>query len=65
MVIARHIGTAIRALGPGLASIIEAALLLAGAALIAFGAWQAYPPAGPIVGGALLIAGVILRAKGA
>jgi hypothetical protein len=65
MVIARHIGSALRALGPGLASLIEAALLILGAALIAFGAWQAYPPAGPIVGGVLLIAGVILRAKGA
>lgn len=64
MVIARHIGTAIRALGPGIASLIEATLLLAGAALIAFGAWEAYAPAGPIVGGVLLIAGVILRARG-
>lgn len=64
MVIARHISTAIRALGPGLGSLLEAALLLLGAALIAFGAFEAYPPAGPIVGGVLLIAGVILRARG-
>lgn len=65
MVIARHIGSALRALGPGFSSLIETLLLLGGAALIAFGAWQAYPPAGPIVGGVLLIVGVILRAKGA
>jgi hypothetical protein len=64
VVIARHIGTAIRAMGPGLGSLLEAALLLTGAAAIAYGAWQAYPPAGPIVGGVLLIAGVILRARG-
>jgi hypothetical protein len=47
-----------------LASVIEVAALFAGAGLIAFGAWQAYPPAGPIVGGILLITGVILRARG-
>lgn len=45
-------------------ALIEASLLLLGAALIAYGAWQAYRPAGPIVGGGLLIAGVILRARG-
>jgi hypothetical protein len=60
--IAKHIGTAIRLVGPGF---IETILLIAGAGLVAYGAWQAYPPAGPIVGGVLLIAGVILRARGA
>ena len=33
---------------------------LAGAALIAFGAWLAYPPAGYIVGGLLLMAGAVV-----
>lgn len=28
---------------------------LAGAASVAYGAWQVYPPAGPIVGGGLAI----------
>ena len=62
--IAKHIGAAMRALAPGLASLLEASVLLGGAGLVAYGAWQTYPPAGPIVGGVLLIAGVILRARG-
>lgn len=64
MNVARNINNALRAWGPGLGSFLEAVLLLAGAALISYGAWQAYPPAGPIAGGALLITGVILRARG-
>lgn len=62
--IAKHIGSALRTLGPPMGALLEALLLLLGAALIAYGAWRAYPPAGPIVGGILLIAGVILRARG-
>jgi len=61
---AKQIGTAIRALGPGLAGLTENVVLLSGAALIAYGAWEAYRPAGPIVLGALLITGAILRARG-
>jgi hypothetical protein len=33
---------------------------LAGVALIAFGAWQIYPPAGFIVAGVLLVVGAII-----
>lgn len=62
--IANRIGAAARALGPGLAVLMEAGILLAGAGLIAYGAWQAYPPAGPVVGGTLIVAGTILRARG-
>lgn len=62
--IAVHIGVALRALGQPLGALIEVLLLLSGAGLIAYGAWEAYRPAGPIVGGILLIAGVILRARG-
>lgn len=62
--IAKHINAALRALGPAAAAALELVALLGGAALIAYGAWQAYPPAGPITGGVLLIAGVILRARG-
>jgi hypothetical protein len=62
--IAKHINAAMRALGPGMAAIVEALILLGGAALVAYGAWQTYAPAGPMVGGVLLIAGVILRARG-
>lgn len=37
---------------------------LAGAGLIAYGAWLVYAPAGFIAGGALLIAGALLLARG-
>jgi hypothetical protein len=36
---------------------------LCGAALIAFGAWRVYEPAGFIVGGAILLAGVWLHVR--
>jgi len=62
--IAKQISSAIRALTPALAAFTEAIVLLVGAALVAYGAWEAYRPAGPIVGGTLLITGVILRARG-
>lgn len=62
--IARHISAAIRAIAPALGTFTESSLLLIGAGLIAYGAWEAYAPAGPIVGGILLIAGVILQARG-
>jgi hypothetical protein len=35
---------------------------LAGATLIAYGAWLAFPPAGYIIGGMLLMAGAVLSA---
>lgn len=37
---------------------------LAGAGLVAFGAWRVYPPAGFIVGGVLLVAGAWLHQLG-
>lgn len=46
-------------------ALLETLSLLAGAGLIAYGCWRIYAPAGFITGGVLLIAGVILRAKGA
>jgi drug/metabolite transporter (DMT)-like permease len=63
-VIGRQIFEALRSLGPALGSAFEALLLIAGATLIAYGAWLAYPPAGAIVGGVLVIVGVILRQRG-
>ncbi len=62
--IAKNIGTALRSLGPPMGAMLETLSLLTGAGLIAVGAWQVYKPAGPIVGGILLITGVILRARG-
>lgn len=50
------------------ASLVNAApdgLLLGGAAAISYGAWLIYAPAGFIAGGALLIAGGVLMARGA
>lgn len=49
-------------------SLVSAApdgLLLGGAAAISYGAWLIYAPAGFIAGGALLIAGGVLMARGA
>lgn len=62
--IARALSSALRSAAPGIAAVIEAVALLGGAALVAYGAWQVYPPAGPITAGVLLIAGTILRARG-
>ena len=64
MTIAKQINAALRALTPGAARLIEATVLLAGAALIAYGAWLVFRPAGFITAGALVIAGVILNARG-
>jgi hypothetical protein len=36
---------------------------LAGAGLLAYGAWQSYPPAGYLVGGALLLAGAWIAGR--
>ena len=36
---------------------------LAGAALVAYGAWLIYPPAGFIVGGLMLLAGAVFSAR--
>ncbi|WP_319798315.1 hypothetical protein [Nitrobacter sp.] len=37
---------------------------LAGAASVSYGAWMIYPPAGFIVGGALMMLGSVLTAMG-
>jgi hypothetical protein len=46
------------------AAIVRDVIGLAGAALLAYGTWCIYRPAGYIVAGALLIAGSILAARG-
>jgi len=40
------------------------ALMIAGAAVLSYGAWLVYNPGGYIVGGVLLIAGGIVAARG-
>lgn len=64
MVIARRIGTALTALSSSLGNLFETLILLGGAALVSYGAYEIYPPAGAITAGVLLIAGSILRARG-
>lgn len=64
MNIARHISRSIRSLAPALGGFLEDCALIGGAALIAFGVWEIYAPAGPITAGVLLIAGTILKARG-
>lgn len=46
--------------GVALPALIRSAVGIGGAGLIAYGAWMVYAPAGYVVGGILLIAGVIL-----
>lgn len=49
-----------------LSKLVTDAFLLAGCALLSFGAWLAWPPAGAIVSGALLLtAGVVRNRAGA
>lgn len=45
-------------------ALLEVGALLAGVALVSYGAWMAWHPAGFIAGGAQLIYGVIARARG-
>ena len=62
MKISKGIATALSSVLPAVADV---AVLLAGGALLSYGAWLAYKPAGFIVGGALLIAGSVLNSRGA
>ena len=55
----------LRNLGLALASFANDALALTGAALVSFGAYEIYRPAGFIVGGALLLAASVYGARGA
>lgn len=54
---------AMTTLAAALPALLRDALGLLGASLIAYGAWLVYPPAGFIVAGALLLAGVWLTAR--
>jgi hypothetical protein len=46
-------------------SIVVDAMGIAGAVLVAYGAWRVYPPAGIILAGLMLLMGCILWARGA
>lgn len=45
-----------------LTSLLRDVIGVSGAAAIAYGAWDIYPPAGFIVGGALALVGAIIHA---
>lgn len=62
MTIARR--PSLRFLGPLLGDLMEDLALIGGAALIAYGVWGIYRPAGFIAAGILLIGGSILKARG-
>lgn len=62
--IGKKINAALRAVGPGLEALLEILALLGGAVLVAYGTWLIFRPAGFIMAGMLLVAGVILRARG-
>ena len=62
--IAKRMAAAISALVPAMCGLLEICALLTGAGLVAYGAWQVFPPAGPIVAGILLMTGTLLRARG-
>jgi hypothetical protein len=48
-----------------LLELLPDALIVGGAAALAYGAWVIYVPAGYLVGGALAMAGGVLLARGA
>lgn len=54
-----------RTLATPLTDLFETVTLIGGGALVSYGAWEVYAPAGPITAGTLLIAGTLLRARGA
>ncbi len=53
-----------RSLALGLPDLLRDLVGLAGAALMSYGAYQIYEPAGYLVGGAMLIGGVAYSALG-
>lgn len=61
----RAVFAVLATLAPVLPVLMRDGLGLAGAALVAYGAWLVYPAAGFIVGGGLLMAGAYLNAKAA
>ncbi len=62
---AHSLRIAAAALRVAVASNVPDALMLAGAGLVAFGAWSIYPPAGYITGGVLLIVGGVIASRSA
>jgi hypothetical protein len=61
--IATTLGRAVGLTARALPALLRDASGLGGAALVAYGAWCVYVPAGYIVGGLLLLAGAWLHAR--
>lgn len=53
------------AIAAALKTATELTLMFAGIISVAYGAWLAYPPAGFITGGMLLLGALLLHARGA
>ena len=62
--VAAGASSAAAALGRLLPDLIREVAGYGGVALLAYGAWMVYPPAGFIVAGALLLIGSLLAVKG-
>jgi hypothetical protein len=58
----KSLAAALRIIAAALPDLVRDLAGLGGVALIAYGAWLIYPPAGYIVGGVLLVIGALLRA---
>lgn len=62
---ARRVAFGLRMVLPVIGAFIEDVILVAGGAMVAYGVWRYSEPAGFIAAGVLLIAGTILKARGA
>lgn len=58
------LGAALRVVAVALPALLRDLAGLCGVGLVSYGAWLVYPPAGFIVGGAMLIVGALLLALG-
>lgn len=54
--------TALASMAAKLPAAIPDALIVLGVAIVSYGAWLVYPPAGFIVGGVLVLAGGVIAA---
>jgi len=54
---------ALRAIVSALPAMARDLVGIAGAGLISYGAWLAYPPAGFVIGGALMVMAAVLMAR--
>lgn len=58
------LGSALRVVAVAMPGLMRDVAGLCGVGLVSYGAWLIYPPAGFIVGGAMLIVGALMLALG-